>query len=1200
MTSILTVNHYVQEANSFIEDIKANDSTYYVYAARPQPWANSSGGNDDSAVQAVNNSVGQVELEVYDDLLFGKLVTDLDVSHVVPRYNWVANTVYAQYDHRDADLYSKNFFVVTTGQNDQYNVFKCIDNAGNTASIIKPTLQSTEGVFMTGDGYTWKYMYTVDAAANTKFTTSGFIPVSGNSQVSGNAIPGTVDIIRVSNAGSGYQVYETGLLDSILDRFTIKLPNTSSSFDNYYSNSSIYLKSGFGAGQVREVSAYDGTTKRITVASPVDTYVRLDFANSAFITSGDVGERVIQIIDTVGYVVSAGLFNQYSNVVQTDTGVTASILTVNSSALGVSKFNKSQSFSTGLAIRDATDSGTLETDKVNISNSSVLGLTVILNAGSGYTANANVSIISTTGTGAAANAQANSFGKISAINLITSGNNYVTEPTVTVSAPVAQTFNANTDVVGGTGEGSNNIIALATAGSFQVGDRIRYQVTVTNTAIGGLQSNTTYFIQFANSDTIALAATANTSAGNRIALTKGNTEIGHSLQGINATARILPLGLYATNAAAGAVFTTDYANGDFIRVGQDANRNVRRIASVNSTIIVVDRLFANTISSANTFRISTALIPTSISVAEANGTISNTNLNSIRILIANTSVPGAQFIVGERVDFVTSSNASLNANGTVAYANSSSLFLSNILGTWTAGQRVKGNSSSLVADVQSVDSRPNVTLKNPSGNFLIGQQVDFLAGSSNTGIANLVSVTNLTEGTVEYEIGPTVKITGDGNGAVAYAVVNTQIGSGNTVSKIVVINPGSNYTKANVQIYANNLYGNSATAVAIMSPIDGHGSDAVLELGSRYVGTTVKFDTIANESWYYPSRTSFRKVGIIKNPEFANLIITTSDYNGAELSLTSTLGSWVPGEIVVQASANAAGIVMSGNSTSLKVSNVQGTFAQAQTLYGYVSGATANVSLVTALRFSADEVITQPSTGASFKIVSISANTLNVSEVVGQLANDSPVVGTSGAAAKITGILNRDETRDLSSTFARRFNQTSRLTFTTTAGTFSNSEYISQSSSGASGRVIDLNSDLDMQITGLTGSFSIGDTILNSNTSANGKVIFANSSYIKMAGVSNTSLFARNNVIQNGLGANATVNTVFGVAILADISKSANFTPGFDPVVGQNSGATGLLQIVSNPDLIRETGKVFYTETSNSVINKSLSTTEEIRLIIKF
>ena len=127
MNSQLTINHYVDKANSFIDSVKNTESTYYVYTARPQPWTNAAGSADDTAVEVVNNSVNQVELDVYRDLLYGKLISNTDVIHVVPRYTWTTNTVYANYDQRDANLYSKNFYVVTTDNNDQYNVFKCID-----------------------------------------------------------------------------------------------------------------------------------------------------------------------------------------------------------------------------------------------------------------------------------------------------------------------------------------------------------------------------------------------------------------------------------------------------------------------------------------------------------------------------------------------------------------------------------------------------------------------------------------------------------------------------------------------------------------------------------------------------------------------------------------------------------------------------------------------------------------------------------------------------------------------------------------------------------------------------------------------------------------------------------------------------------------------------------------------------------------
>ncbi|MFM7852345.1 MAG: hypothetical protein ACKO96_10630, partial [Flammeovirgaceae bacterium] len=109
----LTINHYINQANSFITDIRNNRNGYYMFASRPQPWANSSGGNDDTAILATNTSVSQVEQGLYDDILYGKLLTDTDVNHLIPRYDWSANIVYAVYDQADANLYSKQFFVVT-------------------------------------------------------------------------------------------------------------------------------------------------------------------------------------------------------------------------------------------------------------------------------------------------------------------------------------------------------------------------------------------------------------------------------------------------------------------------------------------------------------------------------------------------------------------------------------------------------------------------------------------------------------------------------------------------------------------------------------------------------------------------------------------------------------------------------------------------------------------------------------------------------------------------------------------------------------------------------------------------------------------------------------------------------------------------------------------------------------------------------
>ena len=173
--AVLTIHHYLDIIDSFIKDVEASSSTYYMFVGKPDPWLNPAGQADDSAnnitsFHAANASVYQHESSIYRDMVFGKLITPSDIEYLAPRINWTANTVYDQYDQLDPDLYSKNFYVVT----DNMDVFKVIDNGLGSASTIKPSLLSQTGTFETSDGYTWKYMYTIDVNSNTKFTTTNF------------------------------------------------------------------------------------------------------------------------------------------------------------------------------------------------------------------------------------------------------------------------------------------------------------------------------------------------------------------------------------------------------------------------------------------------------------------------------------------------------------------------------------------------------------------------------------------------------------------------------------------------------------------------------------------------------------------------------------------------------------------------------------------------------------------------------------------------------------------------------------------------------------------------------------------------------------------------------------------------------------------------------------------------------------------
>lgn len=170
---------------------------------------------------------------------------------------------------------------------------------------------------------------------------------------------------------------------------------------------------------------------------------------------------------------------------------------------------------------DATETG--------VSNGAVREV-VFTSRGSGYGANAVVTVTGGAGNSvaAAANAQANSSGRISAINFTNNGIGYTVAPVLTVAAPSAVTFNALTAV-----SNTNDTITLSSANSlFLAGDRVQYLVAAGNTAISPLSNAAFYYISFSNTTVVKLAAT---SGGANLDLTASVSETGHSLTGETAT-----------------------------------------------------------------------------------------------------------------------------------------------------------------------------------------------------------------------------------------------------------------------------------------------------------------------------------------------------------------------------------------------------------------------------------------------------------------------------------------------------------------------------------------------------------------------------------------------------------------------------------------------------------------------------------------
>lgn len=273
---LVTTNFNVESAASFVSSFANND--YFVFAGKHTPYPGS-----DAAITTPNSSIKSTNLDVYDNMVFAKRISSSDVAHVIPKYLWTANTFYNKYDHTDGDLYTKPFYTVVDDST-EYNVYKCLFNASNTTvevnSTVAPSAKTLDPI-VTGDGYIWKYMYSVSKTQYEKFATTNYVPVIANTAVEAGAVPGTIEVIDIITRGRGYDNYIANAVFRTTDlsvggvNTIYGAPDTAEAEDDYYRGCVIKItNSSSGAtGQYRRIVDYRGVggQKIFTLDSPFTT-----------------------------------------------------------------------------------------------------------------------------------------------------------------------------------------------------------------------------------------------------------------------------------------------------------------------------------------------------------------------------------------------------------------------------------------------------------------------------------------------------------------------------------------------------------------------------------------------------------------------------------------------------------------------------------------------------------------------------------------------------------------------------------------------------------------------------------------------------------------------------------------------------------------------------------------------------------------
>ena len=193
MAAIVTDQFRILNAGNFVDSVGNLNNSYYVFLSLPNPSVVGYGRstNWDSNTPAPVDNLDYLS-HVKDTMIFGKKITTNDVRRLVRRVDWKSGTIYEMYRHdysvsnpspqtNSTRLYDANYYVM----NSDYRVYVCIDNGSSEAQPLgkfsqdEPTFIDLEPsrAGESGDGYEWKYLFTVAPSDIIKFDAIEYIPI---------------------------------------------------------------------------------------------------------------------------------------------------------------------------------------------------------------------------------------------------------------------------------------------------------------------------------------------------------------------------------------------------------------------------------------------------------------------------------------------------------------------------------------------------------------------------------------------------------------------------------------------------------------------------------------------------------------------------------------------------------------------------------------------------------------------------------------------------------------------------------------------------------------------------------------------------------------------------------------------------------------------------------------------------------------
>ena len=222
MSAIITDQIRILNAKNFVAGVSTDAKSYYSFVGLPNPTDIQS--DWDTSPPAPKDNFTE-ESDYWDSMIALKKINADDVRQVVPKRIWTSGTTYDMYRQNISrsnpakvsgatNLYSSNYFVL----NEDYRVYECLqngtdpDNPNGRPSLDQPLFTDLEprNAGSSGDGYIWKYLYTIKPADIIKFESTDFVPVPvewdtsiANAPIRNNAVDGSIKIVTITNRGVG-------------------------------------------------------------------------------------------------------------------------------------------------------------------------------------------------------------------------------------------------------------------------------------------------------------------------------------------------------------------------------------------------------------------------------------------------------------------------------------------------------------------------------------------------------------------------------------------------------------------------------------------------------------------------------------------------------------------------------------------------------------------------------------------------------------------------------------------------------------------------------------------------------------------------------------------------------------------------------------------------------------------------------------